>query len=109
VDEVLGCGSITGRTGVDKFERFGLSRQAATRIKPPLVEEALANLECRVCQVVDLGTSALLVAQVVAAVASTAHFEKGHWRFDDGLELLHHLSGSRFCVSDRVVVGRKDR
>lgn len=108
VDAVLGCGSISGRTGVDKFERFGLTRRAATRIKPPLVEQAVANLECRVCQVVDLGTSSLLIAQVVAAVASEARFVRGHWKFDDGLELLHHLSGDRFCVSDRVLVGQKD-
>lgn len=109
VDAVLGCGSISGRTGVDKFERFGLTRQPATRIKPPLVAQAVANLECRICQVVDLGSSALLIAQVVAAVADEHHFVEGHWRFDAGLELLHHLSGDRFCVSDRAVTGNKDR
>lgn len=107
VDAVLGCGSVSGRTGVDKFERFGLTRQKAAKITAPLVEQALAGLECRVIQVVDLGTSALLIAQVVAAVASDAHFVQGHWKFDDGLELLHHLSGDRFCASDRVVTGRK--
>ncbi|MBW2277956.1 MAG: flavin reductase family protein [Deltaproteobacteria bacterium] len=107
VDAVLRCGSVSGRTGVDKFERFGLARQQATKIKAPLVEQAVANLECRVTQVVDLGTSALLIAQVVEAVAADAHFTGGHWKFDDGLELLHHLSGDRFCLSDRVVTGKR--
>jgi len=107
-DAVLGCGSVSGRTGVDKFERFGLTRQPAASIKAPLVAEAAANLECRVTQVVDLGTSALLIAQVVAAVASDTRFVDGHWKFDEGLELLHHLSGDRFCVSDRVLTGKKN-
>lgn len=102
-DAVLGCGSTSGRDVDDKFARFGLSRQPGKHIKAPLVGEAVAQLECRVSQVVDLGASALLVAQVVRAVAATEHFRDGQWRFDRGLELLHHLSGKRFGVSDRDV------
>jgi len=107
VDAVLGCGSTSGREVEDKFARFGLTREKAGIIRPPLVGEAVASLECRVCQVVDMGSSAILVAQVVRALASTEHFREGQWRFDGGLELLHHLSGSRFCVSDREIKGRR--
>ncbi|MBW2263040.1 MAG: flavin reductase family protein [Deltaproteobacteria bacterium] len=107
VDAVLGCGSTSGRDVEDKFARFGLTREKAGIIRPPLVEEAVASLECRVCQVVDLGSSAILVAQVVRALASTEHFREGQWRFDSGLELLHHLSGSRFCVTVSEITGRK--
>jgi hypothetical protein len=52
---------------------------------------------------VDLGPSALVVAQVVGAFACAEHFVDGQWTFAGGLELLHHLSGSRFCVSDREI------
>ena len=100
MDRVLGCGKVSGRDEPDKLTRFGLTRQAAERIKAPLVAEAVANLECRVCQVVDLGASALLVAQVLHAMAATDHFRDGQWQFDRGLRLLHHLSGERFCISD---------
>ncbi|MBI4703331.1 MAG: flavin reductase family protein [Deltaproteobacteria bacterium] len=106
VDAVLGCGSTTGRDGLDKFARFGLSRAKATRIAAPLVAEAVASLECCVAQVVDLGSSALLVAQIVHAVAAADHFRDGQWRFDRGLRLLHHLGGERFCVSDRAIDAR---
>jgi flavin reductase (DIM6/NTAB) family NADH-FMN oxidoreductase RutF len=101
-DAVYGCGTTTGRKETDKFARFGLTRQPGERIKVPLVAEAVANLECRVAQVVDLGASALLIAQVLAATAATDHFRDGMWRFDRGLELVHHLSGKQFCVSDRA-------
>ena len=107
VDAVLGCGKTSGRDVEDKFARFGLTREESSIIRPPLVEEAVAGLECRVCQVVDLGSSSILVAQVLRAVASTEHFREGQWRFDRGLELLHHLSGARFCVTVREVTGRK--
>lgn len=105
-DAVLGCGSVSGARVPDKFDRFGLSRQRATRIKAPLVTECVANLECRVCQIVDLGTSSLIVAQILAAVADTRHVQGGHWTFDNGLRLLHHLSGGHFCVSGEAITAR---
>lgn len=105
VKEVLGCGKVSGHTGVDKFAKFELGRRQAEKIKAPLVEKAFANLECRVCQIVDLGASALVIGQVVAAVADDRHFQDGKLIFDNGLELLHHLGGDRFCVSDRVMLG----
>jgi flavin reductase (DIM6/NTAB) family NADH-FMN oxidoreductase RutF len=98
---VLGCGSVSGKEVPDKFARFGLNRRKSNQIKAPLVEECVANLECRVCQVVDLGRSALLIAQILEAVAASEHFRGGDWRFDGGLSLLHHLGGSHFCVSDK--------
>ncbi|MFC1707802.1 flavin reductase family protein [Planctomycetota bacterium] len=107
VDAVLGCGTTTGREVEDKFARFGLTRQQATEIKAPLVAEAVANLECRVTQVIDLGVSSLLVATILSAVAAPEHFREGGWTFENGLQLVHHLSGDRFCVSDRAVTGGK--
>ncbi|MBN2529848.1 MAG: flavin reductase family protein [Deltaproteobacteria bacterium] len=105
VNQVLGCGTVSGKTGVDKFERFGLTRQTAEKIKAPLLAQAFANLECRVTQVVDMGASALLLAQVVSAQVDDRHFVDGQLVFDNGLQLLHHLGGRRFCVSDRVLMG----
>ena len=107
VDALLGCGLTSGTDVSDKFARFGLSRQAPTRISAPLVAEAVAHLECRICQVVDLGDSALLVAQVLAAAADPRHFRDGRWRFDEGLRLIHHLGGDDFCVSERAVTARR--
>ncbi len=105
VNQVLGCGKVSGKTGVDKFAKFELGRRQAEKIKAPLVETAFANLECRVSQIVDMGASALVIGQVVAAVADDQHFQNGQLVFDNGLELLHHLGGNRFCVSDRVIIG----
>jgi len=107
-DVVYGCGTTTGRKEPAKFARFNLTRQPSKRIKVPLVAEAVANLECRVAQIVDLGASALIVAQVLAASAATDHFRDGMWRFDRGLRLLHHLSGKQFCVSDRATEATGD-
>ncbi|MBN2342454.1 MAG: flavin reductase family protein [Deltaproteobacteria bacterium] len=105
VNQVLACGRVSGKTGVDKFEKFGLTRESAEKIKAPLVGEAFANLECRIAHVVDMGSSALLIAQVVSARVDERHFVDGKLVFDNGLELLHHLGGDRFCVSTQSIVG----
>lgn len=99
VDALYGCGTVSGAKEPDKWARFGLTRTPGTLIKAPLVAEAVASLECRVCQVVDLGTSALLVAQVLSAAADPRHWQDGRWSFDQGLRLLHHLTGPNFAVS----------
>ena len=102
-DAVLGCGRTTGSRVPDKFARFGLTRLAAEKIRAPLVAEAAGNLECRVSQVVDLGTSALLIAEICAARAAREHFRDGRWSFNNGLTLVHHLGDDRFAVSDHEI------
>jgi flavin reductase (DIM6/NTAB) family NADH-FMN oxidoreductase RutF len=107
VDAMLGSGSVSGHKVDDKFGLLGLTREPADVIAAPLVAEAVANLECEVERIVDLDSSALILGRVVAARAATEHFHDGHWTFDNGLQLLHHLSGKRFCTSERVVEGTK--
>jgi flavin reductase (DIM6/NTAB) family NADH-FMN oxidoreductase RutF len=102
-EKVLAAGKISGADVDDKFARVGLTRESASSIKPPLVAEAVANLECRVCQVVDLGASALLIAQVVDARADEAAFQDGEWKLCNGLRLLHHLGGNAFSVTEREI------
>ncbi len=104
VDAVLGCGRTTGREEPDKFARFGLARQQPEQIHAPLVAESVASLECRVERIVDLEVSALIIARIVAATADPRHFDGG-WTFDNGLRLLHHLTGSRFCTSEGEISG----
>jgi flavin reductase (DIM6/NTAB) family NADH-FMN oxidoreductase RutF len=107
VDAVYGCGTTTGNKGVDKWSRFGITRQAPERIRAPLVEEAVATLECRVEQVVDLGPSALIVAEILVARAAPEHFVDGAWRFDRGLQLIHHMGGDAFGVTAGVATATR--
>ncbi len=102
-DAILGTGSYSGARVDAKWSIVGLTRRPATKIAAPLVAESVASLECEVEQIVDLDRSALVVARIVAAQVDTDHFQGGHWTFDKGLQIPHHLSGSGFCVSGEVV------
>src|SRR6476660_1710515 len=42
--------------GVDEFVKAGFTREAATLVKPPMVKESKARLECRVLEIKSLGS-----------------------------------------------------
>ena len=59
------CGVRSGRDG-DKFQALGLTREVASKVAAPLLGEAPVNLECRVKQVLELGSHHMFVAEVLA-------------------------------------------
>jgi flavin reductase (DIM6/NTAB) family NADH-FMN oxidoreductase RutF len=93
--QVLFCGRRSGRD-VDKFAATGLTPGQAQLVRPPIIEECLAHLECRVVQDVETGDHHLVVAEVLAAYTQPGVLD------DDGLydlsrvHLLLHLGRNRF-------------
>lgn len=64
--QVVGCGNCSGRK-VDKFKKFGLTAVAASCVKPPLIAECYANLECKVVDGRMVEKYCLFVLEVVKA------------------------------------------
>ncbi|PFG63099.1 flavin reductase (DIM6/NTAB) family NADH-FMN oxidoreductase RutF [Thioclava sp. ES.031] len=52
IDTVVGIGMCSG-ADTDKFARFGLTPLPAHHVRAPLIGECLANIECRVEEIVD--------------------------------------------------------
>ncbi|EAT16021.1 flavin reductase family protein [Desulfuromonas acetoxidans] len=52
LDQVIGVGTCSGRT-TDKFSAFGLTPVQAECVKAPLIKECLANIECRVTEIME--------------------------------------------------------
>ena len=59
------CGIYTGAK-VDKFVRCGFTKAEASQVKAPLIAECPVNLECKVTQVIPLGTHDMFLAEIVA-------------------------------------------
>ena len=59
------CGVKSGRD-VDKFAAMGLHAAPAAQVDTVVLEESPVNLECRVTQVIPLGSHDLFLAEVVA-------------------------------------------
>ena len=64
LDEVVGVGACSG-ADTDKFEKFGLTPVGAKHVRAPLVRECLANIECRVVDI--LRKHNIVVLEAVAA------------------------------------------
>ena len=59
------CGVFTGAK-VDKFERCKLTKEPANEIDCPILAESPLALECRVTDVVSLGSHDMFLADIVA-------------------------------------------
>lgn len=59
------CGVVSGRE-VDKFAAAHLTPAPASAVAPPVIAECPVNLECRVEQVIPLGSHDLFLARIVA-------------------------------------------
>lgn len=73
------CGVRSGRD-VDKFKEMHLTPMPGKEVKAPLLEESPVNIECKVKQIIKLGTHDMFLAEVVAVHADEAYMdEKGRF------------------------------
>lgn len=71
------CGVKSGRD-VDKFKEMNLTPVAADKVSAPLLAESPVNIECKVKEIIKLGTHDMFLAEVVAIHADEAYMdEKG--------------------------------
>ncbi|MEO6653039.1 MAG: flavin reductase family protein [Ilumatobacteraceae bacterium] len=69
VAEAMNATSATHAADVDEFEAAGLTAVASVSIRPPMVGECKANIECVVTQILDIGHpahgNALVIGEAV--------------------------------------------
>ena len=91
--KVVEVGNCSGRD-VEKFERFGLTPVPAARVKPPLVAECFANLECKVVDTGFVSKYNLLVLEVLKAWIDPAQKNP---------KTIHHHGYSWFAVDGKMI------
>ena len=95
IDEVVGIGTCSG-ADTDKFERFGLTPLKARRVRAPLIKECLANIECKVVDIVTKHN--IVVLKGLAAYYDRARKEK---------RTLHAIGDGTFVVDGRRLDRRR--
>lgn len=98
-EAVARVGQLSGASGIDKFQAAGLTWAEPKLIEAPLVQEALAWLECAIVDTVEMGDHTLFVGEVLAARAEEAAFQDT-WLLpeDEEMRPLHHLGGARYAL-----------
>lgn len=69
------CGVRSGKR-YNKFFETGLTPVHATKVNAPMIEEAPVNLECKVTQIIPLGSHDMFLAEVVAVHVNENLFSK---------------------------------
>ncbi len=89
IDKVVGVGTCSG-IDTDKFDRFGLTPVQGKHVKAPLVRECLANIECRVMDIVRKHN--IVVLEGIAAYVDGSRKEK---------RTIHAVGDGTFVVDGR--------
>ena len=84
-DLVLRTGDSSGRAG-DKYEKFGIAARPGSVVDALIPEDAAGWLECRLLEIVRIGSVALIAGEVLKASAAA----------DAWTLRLHHAGGDRF-------------
>jgi flavin reductase (DIM6/NTAB) family NADH-FMN oxidoreductase RutF len=95
IDQVVGVGTCSG-ADTDKFAKFGLTRMKGRRVRAPLITECLANIECRVVDII--GRHAIVVLEGLAAYVDASRREQ---------RTLHAVGDGTFIVDGRRIDRRK--
>ena len=59
------CGTYTGRK-VDKFEKCSFTKEKASKIDAPMIGECPISIECKVTDIIPLGSHDMFLADIVA-------------------------------------------
>lgn len=89
LDQVVGIGTCSG-ADTDKFSRFGLTPVPARQVRPPLIKECVANIECRVIDIIERHD--IVVLEGIAAYLDTDRKEQRR---------LHAVGDGTFIVDGR--------
>ena len=95
IDQVVGVGTCSG-ADTEKFERFGLTAMKAKHVRAPLIRECLANIECRVTDIVRRHN--IVVLEGVAAYFDGSRKEK---------RTIHAVGDGTFIVDGRKIDRKK--
>ena len=95
IDKIVGVGTCSG-ADTDKLEKFGLTPLKGKYVKSPLIKECLANIECKVIDIVKKHN--IVVLEGVAAYFDSSRKEK---------RTIHAIGDGTFVVDGRKLDRKK--
>ena len=95
LDKVVGIGTCSGKD-TDKFAKFKLTPVQGKVVRSPLIKECLANIECKVIDIVKKHN--IVVLEAVAAYIDNKRKEK---------RMIHAVGDGTFIVDGRKIDRKK--
>ncbi len=95
------CGVKSGRD-VDKFKEMKLTPLPATQVKAPCIGESPVSLECRVRQIMPLGSHHMFLADVVAVHADEKYMDEQHKFHLEKAEPIMYSHGDYLVCGEKL-------
>ncbi len=92
-EKVVKIGNCSG-SDTDKFSEFALTPARAEKVAAPLIDECLANLECRVIDTRFANKYCIFILEVVKAWKNPAKFDA---------KTIHHRGFGTFAVDGEII------
>lgn len=96
------CGVRSGRDH-NKFEAMKLTPGQASMVSAPIIEEAPVNIECKVTEIIPLGTHHLFLAEVVNVKAEDRYLNSktGAFSLEDA-NLMAYAHGKYYELGKKI-------
>lgn len=96
------CGVRSGRD-YDKFKEMGLTPIMAEQVKAPIIDESPVAIECRVKQIIPLGTHDMFLAEVVNVQVDEEFIDAESGKLDlQRADLITYCHGEYFHLGDVI-------
>lgn len=96
------CGVRSGRD-YNKFKEMNLTPRKAKIVNAPYIEESPLCIECRVKEIVSLGTHDMFIAEVVNILADDAYIDTVTGAFDmKKANLLAYAHGKYYSLGELI-------
>lgn len=96
------CGVRSGRD-YDKFKEMGLTAAPARHVGVPLVAESPVNIECKVKQVLELGSHDMFIAEVVGVEVDPQYIDPETGKFHlEKADLMAYSHGAYYTLGEQL-------
>ena len=96
------CGVRSGKD-FDKFSHCNLTAESCPHISAPAIAESLVNIECRVKQVIELGSHDMFIAEVLGVMVDDSLLDPQSGKLDLArAELLGYAHGEYYALGEKL-------
>ena len=96
------CGVRSGRD-YNKFSEMGLTPMQSTYVRAPYIKESPLNIECRVKEVVSLGSHDMFISEVLNVRIDDKYLNSETGKFElERTGLLVYAHGTYYTLGERI-------
>lgn len=96
------CGVRSGKD-FDKFSHCGLTVESCPHISAPAIAESPVNIECKVKQVIELGSHDMFIAEVLGVMVDDSLLDPQSGKLDLArAELLGYAHGEYYALGEKL-------